>query len=305
MHWTIGMENAVTYIETHLTETIDYEQVAAQSYSSSYHFQRVFGIWCGITLGEYIRRRRLSLAGAALASGRIKVVDAALKYGYENPDSFARAFKKFHGVLPSQAKAGAPLKSFPRLQISDGTKGELPMDYKIEKKPKMILTGYKAHFTGVPFGEARARQEERLFRTTRAKQWLLRGAMSASADAGTDMCLIANVCDAGYDFYYAAALAPYERENLYCPEVTGVTCMASFGFEQITVPAQTYAVFRTECQPHPTDDYMDIRQRIATEWLSATQLELVDAPEISVYHWYPKAERDARFIEIWLPIAAR
>ena len=101
-----GLQRSINYIEAHLTETIDYESVAAQSFSSSYHFQRVFGILCGFTVGEYIRNRRLSLAGTELAAGNAKVIDVALKYGYESPDSFAKAFKKFHGVLPSEVKKG-------------------------------------------------------------------------------------------------------------------------------------------------------------------------------------------------------
>lgn len=104
MDWIIGLQKAIDYIEDNLTETIDYEMVAAQSFSSSYHFQRVFRILCGFTIGEYIRNRRLSLAGTELATSDAKVIDVALKYGYGSPDSFAKAFQKFHGILPSQAR---------------------------------------------------------------------------------------------------------------------------------------------------------------------------------------------------------
>ena len=79
MDWIVGMQKAIDYIETHLTEPIDYDIVAAQSFSSSYHFQRVFSILCGFTLGEYIRNRRLSLAGTELAASDAKVIDVALK----------------------------------------------------------------------------------------------------------------------------------------------------------------------------------------------------------------------------------
>ena len=104
MDWISGIQNAINYIEAHLTEPISYDAIAAQSFSSSYHFQRIFSILCGYTLGEYIRNRRLSLAGIELAAGDAKVIDIALKYGYESPDSFAKAFQKFHGILPSEAK---------------------------------------------------------------------------------------------------------------------------------------------------------------------------------------------------------
>lgn len=104
MEWVAGIQRAINYIEEHITEEMDYEAIARESFSSSFHFQRVFSILCGYTLGEYIRSRRLSLAGAELAGGEAKVIDIALKYGYDSPDSFAKAFQKFHGVTPSQAR---------------------------------------------------------------------------------------------------------------------------------------------------------------------------------------------------------
>ena len=90
MDWITGIQNAIDYIEEHLTESIDYDKVSEQSFSSSYHFQRIFSILCGFTIGEYVRNRRLSLSGSELATTNIKVIDVALKYGYESPDSFAK-----------------------------------------------------------------------------------------------------------------------------------------------------------------------------------------------------------------------
>ena len=160
MDWITGMQKAIDYIEAHLTEEIDYEKVAAESFSSSYHFQRVFSILCGYTLGEYIRLRRLSLAGAALASGKEKVIDIALKYGYDSPDSFAKAFQKFHGMPPSEARAkGKMLKSFSRLSIKISLEGGSTMNYRIEEKDEMILTGYKRRFSGVP-GEREEQEKD-------------------------------------------------------------------------------------------------------------------------------------------------
>ena len=148
MEWINGMQRALAYIEEHLTEEIDYEEVAKQSFSSSFHFQRVFSILCGYTLGEYIRNRRLTLAGAELQSENTKVIDVALKYGYESPDSFAKAFQKFHGILPSQARSEkAMLKAFTRLSIQVIMEGGTVMNYRIENKPEMVLTGYKRRFT--------------------------------------------------------------------------------------------------------------------------------------------------------------
>ena len=151
MDWITGIQNAIDYIENHLTETIDYDIVAKQSFSSTYHFQRIFSILCGFTVGEYIRNRRLSLAGSELATSDIKVIDVAMKYGYESPDSFAKAFQKFHGVTPSAARMkGSKLRSFSRLILKISLEGGKLMNYRIEEKPEMILTGYKKHFAGVP-----------------------------------------------------------------------------------------------------------------------------------------------------------
>ena len=303
MDWICGIQSAIDYIEDNLTEAIDYEKVAAQSFSSSYHFQRVFSILCGFTVGEYLRNRRLSLAGSELASGDARVIDVALKYGYESPDSFTKAFKQFHGVLPSQIKSGGGnLKSFSPLVLKISLEGGAAMDYRIEEKPEMILTGYKAHFSGVPYGEEREKQEEQLFVSTRAKQWILRGAKGVSSDTSTDMCLITNIDDDGYDFYYVAELDKYERDNMYNTEVTGFDYMHEFGFENIVVPKQTYAVFTTKEQAHPVNDYVDIRKRIVSEWLPGNSYEIKNSPEISVYHWFPKDAKEKRYIEIWLPI---
>ena len=117
MDWIYGMQAAIDYIEQHLADEISYEEAARCCCSSIYHFQRTFSILCGYTLGEYIRNRRLTLAGTELQAEKAKVIDVALKYGYYSPDSFAKAFRAFHGILPSQARNGGTLKSFSRLTI--------------------------------------------------------------------------------------------------------------------------------------------------------------------------------------------
>ncbi|MEA5136184.1 MAG: AraC family transcriptional regulator [Candidatus Fimivivens sp.] len=135
MDWIKGIQRTVDYVEAHITEPIDYEEAAKQAYSSSFHFQRVFSILCGFTLGDYIRMRRLSLAGNELVSSGIRVIDAALKYGYDTPESFSRAFTRFHGVSPSQAKQGsAALKSFSPLSVKLILDGGNMMNYRIETK---------------------------------------------------------------------------------------------------------------------------------------------------------------------------
>lgn len=133
MYWITGIQRALDYVEANILQPIDYEEVAKQAYSSNFHFQRIFSIMCGFTLGEYIRMRRLSMAGNELASCDIRVIDAALKYGYETPESFSRAFARFHGVLPSQVKhGGVALKSFSPLRVKLVLEGGKMLNYRIE-----------------------------------------------------------------------------------------------------------------------------------------------------------------------------
>lgn len=135
MDWAQGLQNAIDYIEDNLENDIDYEIVASKSGFSNFYFQRIFGILCGCSLGEYIRNRRLTLAGNELSSANEKVIDIALKYGYDSPESFSRAFSKFHGISPSKAKIdNSVLKSFSRLSVEINLKGGSVMNYKIVKK---------------------------------------------------------------------------------------------------------------------------------------------------------------------------
>ena len=300
MDWITGIQRAIDYIEGNLTETIDYEEVAKQCYSSSYHFQRVFSILCGFTLGEYIRNRRLTLAGRELATTNAKVIDVALKYGYESPDSFAKAFQKFHGILPSQARNnGSNLKSFSRLVLKFSLEGGTTMNYRIETKPALTLLGYKKRFSGTPYDESRQHQEGAFFKTTRAHQWLLKG---MSNDKMSDYCVLSNFDDDGYDFYISVTTDAYERENLYNSEVTGINFMHKFGFEEIVIPERTYLVFETEKTKMPIPEYFEIRKQIAAEWLSNDEYQIVNAPELAVYHWGIIGGYAGRTIEIWIPI---
>lgn len=146
MNWISGLQCALDYVEEHITENIDYGEVAKCAYSSSFHFQRVFGVICGYSLGDYIRFRRLSLAGNELACGNVKVIDVALKYGYESPESFSRAFVAFHGVTPSAAKHGTNLKSFSRLSVKLILHGGKKMDYRIENKEAFDVVLRKKRF---------------------------------------------------------------------------------------------------------------------------------------------------------------
>ena len=128
-----GIRTAIAYIEAHLTESLDVHDVAAQAYVSAFHFQRMFTALCGMPLGEYIRHRRLTEAAQDLLQGA-KVIDTAMKYGYDSPDSFSRAFRRFHGLLPSQAgKPGVTLRTLaPKHQPDSGGNEHERSPYRAE-----------------------------------------------------------------------------------------------------------------------------------------------------------------------------
>lgn len=295
MSWVAGVQRAIDYIEEHLLEELDYEKIGKESLSSSYHFQRVFGILCGYTLGEYIRSRRLALAGMELALGRIKVIDAAVKYGYDSPDSFSKAFVKFHGITPSAAREPeAQLRSFARLSVRISLEGGSGMSYRIIEKPEMVLTGYKRRFTGTP--AERAEQEKDFYMSTRLNQYALKG---LAGDGVTSYGIMTNFGEDGYDFYIASQLEQWTREHL---EQTLGNAEDAARFENIAIPARTYVVCETEQMNYPTMIFPEVRKRIVEEWLPSSGYMLAKAPEISVIHWFRKPEQDKRYIELWLPV---
>lgn len=147
MDWVKSFQSAVDYIEEHITEPTDYERIAREMNVSSFYFQKIFSILCGFTVGEYIRNRRLALAGSELLSTDEKIIDIALKYGYDTPEGFTRAFTRFHGAAPAAVrKNGAPLKSFARLSVSISVKGGSSMDYKIMKKEAFKIIAKEQRF---------------------------------------------------------------------------------------------------------------------------------------------------------------
>ena len=142
MDWLHGMNSAVKYIEERLTETISYEAAARTVGCSVYEFSRIFSFMTGVSLSEYVRRRRLSNAVFDIQKGEDKIIDVALKYCYESPSTFARAFKELHGVTPLAArKPGTSLVMFPPISFALTIKGVSEMRFRIEKREAFELVG--------------------------------------------------------------------------------------------------------------------------------------------------------------------
>lgn len=296
MDWVTELQRAIDYMEEHLTDELDYEKIASVAYCSSFHFQRVFGILSGYTLGEYIRNRRLSLAGSELLQTDIRVMDLALKYGYESPDSFTKAFARFHGITPIEARRhGAALKSFSRLSLQVLLKGGHDMRYRLEEKPAMVFTGYKRRFKGIP-GE-RSQQEGDFFCSTRTNQYILHG---LAWDDETTYCIVDNIEDDGYDFVIAVLLEEKVRLRAAKGDYGTLEPEERERFQEIAVPAATYAVFETRRSQYPTQEHLELRCQVVMEWLPSSGYELAQAPEIEVIHW--AHDKDQRYIELWLPV---
>ena len=135
---------AMQYIEAHLADEIDFQQVSRLAGCSEYHFRRLFSFLAGMPLSEYIRRRRLSQAALELRHSALKVIDLAVKYGYDSPDSFARAFQALHGLTPTAARrAGAALQAVPPLTFQLTIQGGQLMEYRIVNKDAFYIAGLK------------------------------------------------------------------------------------------------------------------------------------------------------------------
>jgi len=144
MNRLTGFETAIEYIENNITKKLDYENIAACAYTSAFHFQRIFSIYAGCTLGEYIRARRMTLAAAELLRKGSKVIDVAVKYGYETSESFSRAFSKFHGITPSDAKKDkAKLKAFSRLKNYESAVGGNVIEYSVVRKNNQVYAVFE------------------------------------------------------------------------------------------------------------------------------------------------------------------
>lgn len=295
MDWITGMQNAIDYIEEHITEKVDYDEIARCSCLSSYNFQRVFGILCGYTLGEYIRNRRLSMAGQDFAQTGMKVIDVALKYGYESPDSFAKAFQKFHGVTPSAAReAGAVLRSFARLSVKISLEGGSVMNYRIEEKAEMILTGYTTHFTGSPSDRYNQQHDFMVKGETRFIRYALQG---MAKDCTVEYSVISSINDEGYDFTIGTVIPQYFNEHL--EETVGKENAERLNV--IRVPARKYLVVETERSVFAMDEHLKMRKQAVPEWIESSDYQLADAPEIAVSHANSN-DKDNSFVELWLPI---
>lgn len=146
MEWVEAIGDTLEYIESNLCSDLSAEFLSRRVHIPPFYFQKGFSLLCQMTLGEYVRKRRLDAAGTELAAGDAKVIDVALKYGYDSPDSFAKAFTRFHSVSPAMAHTGATLRSFAPLKIKLTMEGGYSMEYKIVAKDSFTVVGHQKTF---------------------------------------------------------------------------------------------------------------------------------------------------------------
>ena len=299
MKWVGGIQKALAKIEQGLDGEIVYSELAREACCSEYNFMRVFSVLSGYSLADYIRCRRLTEAGRELVSTEAKIIDLALKYGYESPESFCRAFQKFHGISPVQARmGGAMLRSVSPLVLKIEIAGGYDMKYRIEKREAQRFVGFGERFSGTP--AERTKQEERFFVHSRLRQYAL---MGLNGDCDTQYTLIRNADSEGYDFCIAVPFGERLSEKYY-QNVARLNPEFEELFEVIDVPEATYAVFETERGRYPTMEQADLRRRAVSEWLPGSGCQLAAGTEMQVIHWYGggSGKRDERYIELWLPV---
>ncbi len=279
-----NMKNAIDYIEDNLNAEIEYAKVAQIALCSQYHFQRMFAFLIGIPLAEYIRRRRLTLAAFDLQNSNEKIIDIALKYGYNSPDSFSRAFFAMHEVIPSKAREkGISLKAYPRVTFSLSLKGVVEMKYRIEQKEPFTVVGVKRRFSHV---DGLGENIGKMWSETSAETFDQINALGDTEPYGLLGVYSGMYEDNTTDYYIATTTKKSCPENL----------------SKLDIPSLTWAVFEIT-GPMPTA-MAEVWGRIFSEWFPTSGYEHAEAPEVE---WYSKGDLSAADYksEIWIPVVKK
>lgn len=280
MNWIEQLNQSMEYIESNLDKTIDMHTISRIAGCSPYHYQRMFSLVAEITLGEYIRKRRLTMAAYELQDSGVSVIETALKYGYESPTAFTRAFSKFHGVTPRQAKkAGVSLKAYPKLSFEIAVNGRGELNYRIEKKQGFRFVGIKEtvyndgvnNFIRVPRMWQEARENgmiEDIFKLSDGRLWGVMGALANYTQDTVDYYIVATSDEA----------VPDDMVELYVEE-------------------GLWVIF--PC--HGRKNIQPVWKRIYGEWFPGSGYEHSGGVEVE---WYSDGDLDADdyLTEIWIPI---
>ncbi len=280
------MNEALEYIESHLDDEVDFKEIERITGTSIYHFRRMFSFLSGMSLGEYIRNRKLSNATFDLLHGGLSVTDTAFKYGYESVDGFSRAFRDWAGISPSEVKKNNTLKSFPKLSFQLTVRGGMDMEYKIEKKEAFRIVGVSKR---VPIQfEGENPEIMKLTQTITPEQ---REKMRSLANMEPYQ-----VVNASYNFDDG-----WQEEKGSLDHMIGFLTTKESGFDGldvVEVPALTWAIF--SCRGEFPKVMQDTMAKIAAEWLPSSDYEFVDAPGITFTG--DLSDRSNVYSEIWFAV---
>ncbi|EGO5150572.1 TPA: GyrI-like domain-containing protein [Enterococcus faecalis] len=282
-----NLNQAMDYIEEHLTEEVSFDELAKKTGISVYHFKRTFSFIAGMSLAEYIKKRRLAEANLALLAGE-KVTDVAFKYGYQSIEGFSRAFRDWTGQAPSEVMKTQIQKTFPKFSFYIDIKGGQSMDVKLIEKPAFQIVGVSQKVPLQYQGENQAIMElaQRITPQQRAEMHTF------------DDVYPHQVVNASFDFQEGRTTEGGEMTHM----IGFATLQENIyeDLEQLSVPAHTWAVFPNE-GPFP-QTLQETWARIFSEWLPSSGYQVVAAPEISFTQYQGPAE--AKYSEIWLAVTA-
>jgi AraC family transcriptional regulator len=279
------LNQALEHIERRLDQQVDVAELARIAATSEYHLRRMFSALAGMPLSEYIRRRRLTVAGAEVLAGRGSLLEIAVRYGYGSGEAFARAFRAMHGVGPGEARrTGAALVSQPRLTFRLTVEGSGSMRYRIVDRPDFSVVGLKARVPLVHTGPNQA-----IIDFVRGIDPQVLERLEKLSDQEPQG--IVAVCD---------DLDPSRAEGTELDYYHGVITSAAApdGTTVLPVPAGTWAVFTTS-GPAP-QAIQELWRDVFTEWFASNPYRSRPGPEILRTRLSPdKTEADA---ELWLPV---
>ncbi|MDF2680384.1 MAG: hypothetical protein K0R47_1574 [Brevibacillus sp.] len=284
------LNGALAYIEDHLTEEIDFKEVARLAVCSEYHFKRMFPFLTGVSLSEYIRRRRLTLAAFELANTDSRVLDIAVKYGYSSADSFTRAFLGLHGITPSEARNhGHSLKAYPRMTFHLSIQGGSEMNYRIVEKEAFTIVGIKKRvsiqFHGV--------------NPEIAAMWASLTEEGINQLKGLSNVEPLGLLSASTNFSEGRMEEKGEFDH-YIGVATTADCPPHLTLFE--VPAITWAVFES-VGPFP-ETLQNIWGRIYSEWFPSSLYELAQGPEI-LWNEHKDVTSPTFRSELWIPVVKR
>lgn len=286
MNWIGDMNDVLKYIEENICNEISTDDICKIAHMSKFHFLRIFNILTGITLGEYIRQRRLSLAVKDVVSSELKIIDIAYKYGYETPEAFTKAFKKLHKISPSEARKNKKnLKAIPPLSFQIIVKGEERMNYKIESKEAFKVAGVSRKIT--------TKNGENFKIIPKFWNEVCESGQYDILEKRQGKLGVIGMC---YDFKMEA------EEFKYMIAVEGTKVDGLVSCTEVQIPALTWAIFES-VGPMP-NAIQEVTKKIFSEWFPATKYEHADGPELEVYLPGNSNAEDYR-AEVWIPVVEK